>query len=74
MTCEEIRNLLGDHHAGELVVEIRESFEAHLIGCVDCTNFAASYRHVIKIVRKLPCCLPAGLEEKLRAALKEHFK
>jgi len=74
LTCERIRELLFDHHAGELVVEERESFESHLTTCENCTYFVESYVHTVKVVRKLPRCgLPADAEARLREKLKKHF-
>ena len=51
MTCEEFRELLGDHHAGELVVEVKESFETHRSGCEHCGNYLESYTHTIRVTR-----------------------
>jgi hypothetical protein len=74
LTCDGIREHLLDHHAGELVVEIQESFEAHLVICENCLHFVASYRHTVKLTRALPRCeLPAAVEARLRARLKDHL-
>ena len=73
LTCAELRNLLGDHVAGELA-DRQESFEIHLKSCEDCGFYLESYTHTVKVVKKLPkCALPAATEAKLRAALKEHL-
>jgi predicted Zn-ribbon and HTH transcriptional regulator len=75
LTCAELRDLLGDHVAGELVTEKKESFELHIKQCEDCGFYVESYTHTVKVVKKLPkCSLPAGTEAKLRAALKEHLE
>jgi len=73
LTCDELRELLYDHHAGELVVERQESFRRHLDGCQNCTNYVDSYTYTVRITRQLPKCrpLPPAVEAKLRAALKE---
>jgi hypothetical protein len=75
LTCERLRELLFDHHAGELEVEHQESFQVHLDGCENCTNYVASYTHTVKITRKLPRCtkLPADVEARLREVLKDHL-
>ena len=74
LTCAELRDLLGDHVAGELVTEKQESFELHIKSCQDCGYYVESYTHTVKVVKKLPkCSLPAATEAKLRAALKEHL-
>ena len=74
LTCEELRALLFEHHAGELAVEHTETFLAHLVCCADCTYYVESYTHTVKIVRKLPKCgLSAEAEARMRAALKDHL-
>lgn len=71
-TCESLRELLYEHHAGELVVEVHEQFELHLVSCANCLHFVESYRQTIRVVRKLPKCeLPQSAEARLRAALKD---
>ena len=74
LTCEELHDLLYDHHEGTLVVEVRESFQAHLIGCRDCMHYVESYTHTVRVVRRLPRCgMPQDMEARLRAKLKEHL-
>lgn len=74
LTCDALRELLYDHHAEELVVEVHEQFEAHLVICANCLHFVESYRHTVKVVRRLPRCgLPESVEARLRAALREHL-
>ena len=75
LTCDELRAMLLEQHAGELAVEQTQSFESHLVGCKDCTYYVESYTHTVKITRKLPRGgLPADVESRLREALKEHLK
>ena len=74
LTCEELLQLLYDHHEGELAIEVRESFEAHLVICRDCTHYVESYTHTVRIVRKLPRCgIPQDVEARLRSKLSEHL-
>ncbi len=75
LTCDQFRQLLGDHLGDELEVEVRQSFEAHKAGCRDCVFYLESYTYTVRITRKLPKAgpLPAGLEAKLRAALSDHL-
>lgn len=73
-TCESLRDCLYEHQAGELVVEVREQFDLHLVSCANCLHLVESYRHTIRLVRRLPSCeLPKNVEERLRAALREHL-
>lgn len=71
MTCAEFRALLADHLGDELVVDVREQFETHRTGCTNCGFFLESYTYTVKVTRLLPRTgpLPAGLEERLRAAV-----
>ena len=74
LTCEELLQLLYDHHEGELAIEVRESFAAHLVICRDCMHYVESYTHTVRIVRKLPRCgIPQDVEARLRAKLSEHL-
>lgn len=75
LTCDELRELLFDQLAGELVVEKQESFKVHLDGCENCSNYVASYTHTVTVTRKLPKCtkLPADVEARLREVLKDHL-
>jgi hypothetical protein len=73
MTCEEFRELMGDHLGDELVTEIREEFETHRTWCQSCDGFLESYTYTVKITKKLPQCrtLPADVETRLRERLKD---
>jgi hypothetical protein len=75
LTCDELRELIGAHLDGDLVVDKQESFHLHLKGCRDCGYYLESYTHTVKVVRKLPKCgpLPPAVEAKLREALKDHL-
>ena len=75
LTCDELRALIGDHLDGELHVDKQESFQLHLKGCQDCGFYLESYTHTVKVVKKLPKCvpLPAAAEARLRQALREHL-
>jgi len=75
LTCDELRALLLEHHAGELAVEQTQSFESHLVRCRDCTYYVESYTHTVKITGRLPKSgLPADVESRMREALKEQLK
>lgn len=75
LTCESLRELIFDHHAGELVIEVREQFELHLVSCENCLHLVESYRHTVTVVRRMPRCgLPQSVEASLRAKLKDHLE
>jgi hypothetical protein len=75
LTCETLRELIFEHHAGELVVEVREEFELHLVKCANCLHLVESYRHTVTVVRRLPKCgLPEGVEARLREKMKRHLE
>ncbi|QDU22642.1 anti-sigma factor [Urbifossiella limnaea] len=69
MTCTEFRALLTDHHGNELVAEVRTKFESHRVGCAHCEVFLESFTFTVKLTRRLPRPMPAGLEERLRAGV-----
>jgi len=74
VTCESLREYLYDHHCGELVVEVREQFDLHVVSCANCLHFVESYRHTVTVVKRMPRCeLPTTVEARLRAALREHL-
>ncbi|HXD88248.1 MAG TPA: zf-HC2 domain-containing protein [Urbifossiella sp.] len=74
LTCRQLRELLYEHHAGELAVEHRLSFQTHLEQCQDCTFYVESYTHTVRFARKLAeSPLPTDTETRLRAALKDHL-
>lgn len=75
MTCDEFRDLLSDHHAGELVVEIKERFEVHRGSCPDCGPYHESFTHTVKITARLPKAgpLPPAVEARLREVLKDYL-
>ena len=49
LTCDELRELLFDHHSGELAVEKQDSFRVHLDGCENCSNYVVSYTHTVTV-------------------------
>lgn len=74
MTCEELLAALTDYVGGELVVEVRQTFEVHLRGCEKCGVLVHSYTCTARVARVLPrCSLPPAFEAKLRAALEKEL-
>jgi hypothetical protein len=70
VTCEELLGLLNDYVGGELVVEVRQTFEVHFNGCEKCGPLVHSYSYTARVARKLPQCgLPPAVEARLRAKL-----
>jgi len=75
VTCSELRDAMYDYVAEELGLERRDTFEFHLKSCDHCTFYLESYRHTVTLTRKMGCGpLPPGLEERLRAALKDYLQ
>lgn len=74
MTCDDLLDKIMDYLDGEMVEEQRTLATVHLGGCPNCTVLIETYTHTVRVVKKLPRCgLPAGVEERLRAALKDHL-
>jgi anti-sigma factor RsiW len=74
VTCDELIDKLMDYLDGEMVEEQRTRALVHLDGCPNCTAYIETYTHTVRVVRKLPRCgLPAGVEQRLREALKDHL-
>jgi anti-sigma factor RsiW len=72
MTCRELVEQLLDFLANELPPESCERIRAHLGECPPCVVLVETYQITIRLTRRLPRApLPAGLEERLRAALRQ---
>jgi anti-sigma factor RsiW len=71
VTCDELMAALVDYLGQELVVEHRETFELHIVGCPKCESYVATYTHTVKLSRVLPKCgsLSPEFEARLRKAL-----
>jgi len=54
LTCEELTELIYDYESGELVEERRELFHVHIAGCPRCTIYVDSYRHTVRMTKRLP--------------------
>src|SRR5262249_16935237 len=74
VSCDELIEKLMDYLDGELVEEQRTLVEVHLDSCPNCPSYVETYTHTVRVVRRLPRCgLPPAVEQRLRAALKEHL-
>lgn len=72
MTCRELAELLIDYVSGELPPEHHAHLQKHLDFCPPCVTYLETYRITIRLTRRLPCTpLPAELERRLRAALRD---
>ncbi len=47
VSCRECADFLADYVAGELPVEVRETFEVHLAKCANCRVYLEQYSAVI---------------------------
>jgi anti-sigma factor RsiW len=75
MTCRELTELLLDFVSGELPKDKMEHIQAHLNVCPPCLAIMNTYRLTIQLTRRLPCSpLPPPCEQRLRAAVAEHWK
>ena len=51
LSCADVIHFLDDYVAGNLAMERRAAFEAHLAICPQCVEYIASYRRTIELVR-----------------------
>lgn len=73
ITCRELVELLLDFVSGQMPQEQRDLIERHLGRCPPCVAYLESYRTVVAVTRRLPAAsLPAHLEQRLQALLREH--
>jgi anti-sigma factor RsiW len=74
ITCDDLIALLYDFIEGEMVAEVRETFEVHITGCSHCGLYVESYRHTVRLTRALPRCgpLPMSFAAKLQTLLEQH--
>ena len=71
MTCRECAELLMEYLTGELDAEARERIRVHLEQCPPCVTYIETYQITVRLTQKLSCSLPADVEQRLRAALRE---
>ena len=72
MTCRKLVEQLLEFVAEEISPEDRDRICEHLCKCPPCVALVETYQITIRLSRQLPRVpLPAGLQERLRAALRE---
>jgi anti-sigma factor RsiW len=72
ITCRELVEQLLDFLCDELPPECCERIRAHIGTCPPCGILVETYQITIRLTRQLPRHpLPPGLQERLRAALRE---
>jgi anti-sigma factor RsiW len=74
ITCRDCAELLLEFVAGELDAELSERIKSHLDQCPPCVVYIETYHATIKLTRQLPAQMPPEVEQRLRAALKEHLQ
>ena len=75
MTCTEFLALLDDLIDNEVSVETRSELQTHLKGCDHCEVTLSTTRKTIEIYRSHEIYdMPAGLRERLHAAIMERCK
>lgn len=72
MNCTSVRNLLSAYLDSELSGSEMQRVRAHLEECAACRAECDGLREVKSLLRGLPpCCAPEGMEERLKAALRQ---
>ena len=75
MTCTEFLALLDDLLDDSIAAPMRAELEQHLRGCEHCEVTFNTTRKTIQIYRSHEIYeMPAGLRERLHAAIMERFK
>ena len=72
MKCRECDEFLGDYVAGELPMDVRETFELHLSRCRNCRTYLEQYRATIQAGKTACDAYKEGLrmpEELIQAIL-----
>jgi len=72
MTCRELIEFLADYLAGDLRVEVRRVFEAHLGDCPECVTYLRGYADAIRLARasaETDVAVPAEVPERLVRAI-----
>ena len=52
LTCRELIELLGEYRAGNLDAEASVTAEAHLMDCLECTQYLKSYEAAIRFSKQ----------------------
>ena len=72
IVCSSGVELLLDYLDGLLPPDVSAALEEHVAGCPRCAAFVESYRATPRILRDATAAaLPADLEEKLKAFLRD---
>ena len=75
MTCEEILAALNDYVDGRRGMAICEALEKHLADCNPCQLVVDNIRQTITLYKSgCPVELPAELDERLHAMLRQSWK
>ena len=72
IACVSGVELLMDYLEGVLPADLHAALDEHVAGCPRCAAFVESYRATPRILRDATAAaLPADLEEKLKAFLRD---
>ena len=73
MTCREFADFMMDYLSGVLPSEPRAAFDHHLILCINCRRYLASYRETVKLGQRAfeddDADVPAHVPEELVKAI-----
>jgi len=53
LPCQEVVEMVTDYLEGALPAGDRRRFEAHLVGCPNCTEYLAQIRETIRLVGRV---------------------
>ena len=69
MTCREFVDFVMRYLDGELALDQRRQFEAHLAECPDCVRYLQQYRDTVAAVKDQAAEVPAAIPEDLVQAI-----
>ena len=71
LCCSDIEELLDFYLDGELLPQLEEKFQTHLLECELCEELAHDCRHLVTLARSLnDAPMPEEVQSRLREALK----
>jgi len=72
--CPDIRKVFSEHLEGDLSPDICASMEVHIAGCPLCAAECDGLQATLNACSSAPCEVPAEVQERLRAGLREALR